>query len=74
MQESETAAWAGERRVAWESSCAEWHDSQQFTPNLGTARVATDALAPMQRMVKINIETRRSTTPGKRVILVQGPC
>ncbi|KAI0744245.1 hypothetical protein C8Q80DRAFT_1185799 [Daedaleopsis nitida] len=23
---------------------------------------------------KINIETRRSTTPGKRVILVQGPC
>ncbi|EDR06618.1 uncharacterized protein LACBIDRAFT_299578 [Laccaria bicolor S238N-H82] len=22
---------------------------------------------------KINIETRRSTTPGKRVILVQGP-
>jgi hypothetical protein len=22
----------------------------------------------------INIETRRSTTPGKRVILVQGPC
>ena len=24
--------------------------------------------------IKINIETRRSTTPGKRVILVQGPC
>ncbi|KAF9477755.1 hypothetical protein BDN70DRAFT_946069 [Pholiota conissans] len=23
---------------------------------------------------KINIEIRRSTTPGKRVILVQGPC
>ncbi|KAF9444366.1 hypothetical protein P691DRAFT_348878 [Macrolepiota fuliginosa MF-IS2] len=23
---------------------------------------------------KINIETRRSTTPEKRVILVQGPC
>ncbi|KAF8058687.1 hypothetical protein FPV67DRAFT_513708 [Lyophyllum atratum] len=25
-------------------------------------------------MNKINIEIRRSTTPGKRVILVQGPC
>ncbi|KAH9901078.1 hypothetical protein C8Q73DRAFT_676714 [Cubamyces lactineus] len=27
-----------------------------------------------RRHTKINIETRRSTTPGKRVILVQGPC
>ncbi len=26
------------------------------------------------RTNKINIEIRRSTTPGKRVILVQGPC
>jgi hypothetical protein len=28
----------------------------------------------IRRREKINIETRRSTTPGKRVILVQGPC
>ena len=33
--------------------------------------LAIDALT---RQEKINIETRRSTTPGKRVILVQGPC
>ena len=28
----------------------------------------------LKSRIKINIETRRSTTPGKRVILVQGPC
>ncbi|KAJ7290506.1 hypothetical protein C8J57DRAFT_1045930, partial [Mycena rebaudengoi] len=28
----------------------------------------------LQPQNKINIEIRRSTTPGKRVILVQGPC
>ena len=28
----------------------------------------------LKTTLKINIETRRSTTPGKRVILVQGPC
>ncbi|KAG1827470.1 uncharacterized protein BJ212DRAFT_1312554 [Suillus subaureus] len=32
------------------------------------------AFSCFQEKRAINIETRRSTTPGKRVILVQGPC
>ena len=40
----------------------------------GTSSVLTNELLPKRDGKKINIETRRSTTPGKRVILVQGPC
>ena len=36
--------------------------------------VKTETGAGSKVQVAINIETRRSTTPGKRVILVQGPC
>lgn len=42
----------------------------------GTGNIETSCqditMIPSQKA--INIETRRSTTPGKRVILVQGPC
>jgi len=37
-------------------------------------RSAEDLAEADKKNSKINIEIRRSTTPGKRVILVQGPC
>ena len=40
----------------------------------GVVSSACHAEVDIDGAKKINIETRRSTTPGKRVILVQGPC
>ena len=62
--------WAG-GNVSADMAKAEWDDSSNSrTRNLGASR-RVDAEHGKN---KINIETRRSTTPGKRVILVQGPC